>query len=310
MAIAPPRPISIDLAPIRLALYGPSGFGKTHFLMNVPGLTIINLEKSADAFAKRFPGIRAIDIPKETIKEDVPDAIDAVLHGRKGFESSALGFDSITAFRRILQSLPRKSRGEYKDADVNDVIRTTLTPVLTDARVPIIITAHEKRAFTEDEKRLPNHAGMIPDADPRFLYSFDIVARLVSQNGKPGAVVVKTRFSEIPVHQFIPGFCWDYIMQKLGRAPARQPQANPPQAVPPAQKPAGDGAPPANQAPPDRERVLQAFSSAFTAAGSPEGKFVKWLHANDYPTDLNTIVADRTLCTRIYERLSALAPAS
>ena len=313
MPVTPPRPVSLDHAPLRIGLFGPSGGGKTHFMLSIPGLTVIDIERSADAFAKLFPQARTIDVHSP---QEIVEAFQAVISGRPGFESKALGFDSITSYRRILQADPeRKKRGEYKDSDVNEAIRTLLGKLFAGVSIPVVVAAHEKCAFTEIEKKLPGHEGMIPDSDPRFPYAFDLLARVSPQGGRYGAVVVKSRFGDaIPVGRFIADFSYPYILKALGRnaAVAPAPPAPAPAPAPTVPAPAASHAPgaaPAGATQPADNDALKRLADRYRAAGSPNGRFVAWLRANNYPTAAADLMADREICVRIYKALTDLARA-
>ena len=314
MPVTQPRPVSLDHAPLRIGLFGPSGGGKTHFMMSIPGLTVIDIERSADAFARQFPGARTIDVHDP---QEIVEAFKAVIHGRPGFESKALGLDSITSYRRILQADPaRKKKGEYKDSDVNEAIRTLLGMLFAGCSIPVVVAAHEKCAYTDLEKKLPSHEGMIPDSDPRFPYAFDLLARVCPQSGRHGAVVVKSRFGDaIPVGRFLADFSYSYILKALGRsaavasAPLSAPAAAP--TVPPPAAAHAPGAAPAGAAQhPDNHDALKRLADCYRAAGSPNGRFVAWLRANNYPTAAADLMADREICVRIYKALTDLARAA
>jgi hypothetical protein len=308
MAVNPPRPLSISALPLRIAIYGPSAAGKTRFLTRMPEPIVIDVETALDAQAHDAPGVRKIDIRTAA---EVVDAFEAIVERRPGFECGSFGLDSVTAYRRLLQNDPgRKKRGDFKDSDVNEKIRDLLSRVFVGLPMPICVTAHEKRA-TDREKQLANHEGMIPDSDPRFMYAFDIVARLVSMNGRRGAVIIKSRFGTIfPVQKFIPDFSYDYIVQGLAAAQggdqrpahgngrqqgAAAAQAGGGQNVRPITS-AGDGALTPTQ-------KLEAIRERYVAAGSPCGTFNEWLVEHRYPTNMRALLADRAAMAQIWRLL-------
>lgn|GEM_PF-5311870 len=292
-----PRPLSIDQSALRFGLYGPTEGGKTHFLMGLPGVSVIDAESSADAFATRFPAARACPI---TSPQDVAETFDAFLQGRAGFECESLALDSITAYRRMLQNAPgRRKTGDYADADVNTAITRLLSKIYQRTPFIICVTAHEKRAFSDFEKTQPNHNGMIPDSDPRFSYVFDIVARVVKQGDQRGAIVVKSRFGEIiPTQRFIPNFSYAYVVDALKRA---RPQAVAAVEQSPANTPSAED---------ERRLRFDRLKAIHAQVGSPEGTLSAWLSKNGYPTKVGEMLGNRELCLAAYQKLSSLRQAS
>jgi hypothetical protein len=265
----------------------------------MPEALFHDLESASDAYANRYPNVRKCAVNSA---QDVIETLDAILEQRKGFECKSYVFDSITAYRRMLQGAPdRRKTGDFRDADVNDEIKKLLSRFYHQYPFAICVTAHEKRANSAFEKLQPNHEGIIPDSDPRFSYPFDIVARLIMQNGRHGAVVVKSRFGDaIPVGKFIPDFSYAYILQALGRA-------KPAQASTAQQRPAPR--PQAGQ-PETPKQILDRLHDRYLRAGQPEGSFAEWLRARNYPTIAKDLVANQGLRERIIRELSALQPAS
>lgn len=291
-----PRPLSIDLSVLRFGLYGPTGGGKTQFLMGLPGVSVIDAESSADAYATRFPNARACPI---TSPQDVPETFDAFLQGRPGFSCESLGLDSITVYRRMLQNAPgRRKTGDYADADVNTAIARMLSKIYQRTPFIICVTAHEKRAFSDFEKMQPNHNGMIPDSDPRFSYVFDIVARLVKEGNQHGAYVVKSRFGQIiPTQRFIPNFSYAYVVDALKRAQptvtaAAQPAAN----VPSTED--------------ERRSRLDRLKAIHAQVGHPDGTLSAWLLKHGYPTKVGELLGNRDICLAAYQKLATLKQAS
>lgn len=322
MAANRPERISLENVVLRIGLYGPTFGGKTHFLMGVPGIAVIDLEAAVDRAAKRFPG--GLKIPINSV-EDVRDSVRAVLAQEKGFEVGALGIDSITAYRRMLQAADGRAKQQYKDSDVNKVISALLARLFNGVPIPVCVTAHEKPAFTDNEKALPNDGGMIPDSDPRFFYPFDIVARQKKMNGKHGAVVVKSRFGDlIPVGTFIPNFSYAYILEKLGLAApaaaagATQPAAGSTAAAPPAAARAASQTAPAggtvtpigNALTPEEQQRLDKLAARYAKAGSPNGKFSEYLRVHGHPTRSKELASNLALCQQIFAALEPKQQAS
>jgi len=205
---------------LKIGIYGPSNFGKSHAAYTFPDPLVGNIEGGADALGARpeFRDVRKFDLnPRQTPEENMRDVVDtmhAVYAGDPNVACGTLVIDSVTGLRNLLKNaLKGKPTNVGEWAAFNWDCQRAIDAIYGAAPCHVVAIAQEKKEFaTPQGGRSPLPTGrLVPDADSRFTYAFDLLLRVYDggdeRSGKRRMFLVeKSRLAAIPEGTVIEDF--------------------------------------------------------------------------------------------------------
>lgn len=181
-------PATKEKSKLRLAIFGPSGAGKTYTALSLSGglkgkIALIDTERgSASKYADRF-NFDVLELPDRTIDVYV-QAIQAAAQAEYG----VLIIDSLThAWKELLDEVEKIARAKYKGNTWSAWSEGTpkqmkLVDAILDYPGHIIVTMRSKTEWsvesTANGKTRPVRVGLAPEQGKGIEYEFDILMEL------------------------------------------------------------------------------------------------------------------------------------
>lgn len=300
MPVIMPKKLDTENIKLKIGIYGPSNFGKSHAAYTFPDALVANVEGGADALGARpeFRDVRKFDLnPQQTPEQNMRDVVDtmkAVYAGNADVACGTLVIDSITGLRNLLKSaLKGKPENVGEWAKFNWDCQRAIDAIYGAAPCHVVAIAQEKKEFaTPPGGRGPVPTGkLVPDADSRFTYAFDLLLRVYDggddRSGKRRMFIVeKSRLAAIPEGTVIEDFSFAKdVLPALKSGFSTTPD----------QIPANLTAP--------------ALKALWSKAGSPGGEVKAWITSQGFDSSALTL-DERIKIDHVLQGIVNAAPAA
>jgi hypothetical protein len=198
---------------LKIAVFGPSQVGKTHFALSAPGPVLVyDAEGSVDALARKFPDARGVKKSPDRVQGAI-GALQKAMSGGYGEACGTFVLDSWTLLENDLRAGYEHPDNPLAHHEINSRIEQHLLRALEGSTVPhLVVTAREANEWAVNIKQ--GTVGFKPDAHKQFEHAFDLVFRisLDKQTGARTATVYKTRYPEIFARNaVIPNLTWAHF---------------------------------------------------------------------------------------------------
>jgi hypothetical protein len=300
MAKLLPQKVNLADRKVKVAIYGPSQTGKSYSALTFPKVLPLNGEGGFDALLDR-PEFRHITSmisfdprsgPAKYL-EDFAQVIEAVYAGDPDYPCGSLAIDSATMLQtqgnKLTEDRP-KNVGEWGARNFR--VQKAMDTIYGPAPVHVVMTAQQKDEWKQNGKSPEKTGVLIPNADARFMYGYDIVVRtFITKETHFNFVVEKSRLMLLPLGTVGVEFNFDEHIKPALAGGVSDPEI------------------PASL-------TNEALKATYARAGKPDGKISAWIMAQGFdPANLsleNRIALDRKLqdIAHALEQQSAAAVAS
>jgi len=283
---------------LKIAVYGPSQVGKSHFGLSAPGpVVMFDAEGSLDALARKFPDARGVKKGPDRVKSAI-DTLKKAMSGAYGEACGSFVLDSWTLLENDVRSEYEHPNDPLSHHAINSRIEQHLMRALEGpTSVHLVVTARDANEWNTNIRQ--GTIGFRPDAHKQFEHAFDLIFRISidKQTKERTAQVYKTRYPEIfKRDSIIKNLSWAHFEPILrGDVKARDESA--PMAKPPTVEPA-----PATDAP-----TMVDLTEKYKRAGSPSGTLGVWLNEMNLVTDGKVPAPNRKQAAKMLDELVALA---
>lgn len=198
---------------VKALVYGGPGAGKTYLALGSPGKVAVVDTEGGTAFYAGRKGLSDFDVITTKTYAEVKAAIEFLAGG--GHDYQTLVIDPITIIYETLQASAlirraeinqRRKRGS-SDPDEADLemldwgrIKRSykqLMTALVNLDMHVVVTAREKaETIRGNDGEMHPTGRYLPDAEKGTAYYFDVVLRLVDEDGRRVAIVTKDRTAE------------------------------------------------------------------------------------------------------------------
>lgn len=202
---------------LKVLIYGAPKMGKTWFSIHAPAPLVIDTESSTDAYRGR-PDMPPFSVAKSAQPSEIIPVLEQlqgagyIKAGKQTLKPETIVIDSFSVLWQVRQEAgqklaetrakragksPDEAKVAFGDWSVIKKPINRLYNLLINMPVHVIITAREKDLYDEDTNQ-PKKIGHAPDIERNAPYVFDLVLRLVIENGARVGIVEGSRFAEFP----------------------------------------------------------------------------------------------------------------
>jgi hypothetical protein len=194
-----PSPVNKRL---KLFLYGPAGVGKTTCAIQMPKSYVIDAERGTENYSRLIHESGSA-VFQTTDMQEVIAEVKALLTEKHDFRT--LVIDPITTLYNDLLDKCEQSVGNAHGRHYGEAAKhmKRLTNLITSLDMNVVVTAHAKAEYGENQRKL----GYTFDGWKQLDYLFDLVVELGKRGKKRFAKVVKTRLETFPDED---QFEWNY----------------------------------------------------------------------------------------------------
>ncbi|GIL24647.1 MAG: hypothetical protein BroJett042_31600 [Bacteroidota bacterium] len=201
---------------LKVLVYGAPKTGKTWFSIHAPAPLVIDTESSTDAYRGR-PDMPPFSVAKSAQPSEIIPVLEQLqkvgyIKAEQTLRPETIVVDSFSVLWQVRQEAgqklaeararkagksPDEAKVAFGDWSVIKKPINRLYNLLINMPVHVIITAREKDLYDEDTNQ-PKKIGHAPDIERNAPYVFDLVLRLVIENGARVGIVEGSRFAEFP----------------------------------------------------------------------------------------------------------------
>lgn len=213
---------------LKVLVYGAPKTGKTWFSIHAPAPLVIDTESSTDAYRGR-PDMPPFSVAKSAQPSEIIPVLEQlqgagyIKAGKQTLKPETIVIDSFSVLWQVRQEAgqklaetrakragksPDEAKVAFGDWSVIKKPINRLYNLLINMPVHVIITAREKDLYDEDTNQ-PKKIGHAPDIERNAPYVFDLVLRLVIENGARVGIVEGSRFAEFPPGTRVSNPSWE-----------------------------------------------------------------------------------------------------
>ena len=192
---------------LKVLVYGPSGSGKTHLALTFPTPAVIDMEGGTDLFGNRFD----FHVLKTKDYREVIRAVDLVAADGNGYGTLVL--DPVTVLWQVLMEAgqimaERRIQKRNKNANLDNAALTqrdwgiikrkvnALYTRLVNMPCHVVVIGRIKDVNKTKGNEIVK-VGERVDAEKSTEYMFDIICKLVMENGKRIGIIEKDRSGQL-----------------------------------------------------------------------------------------------------------------